>query len=724
MRRVLYVIHYSVFGGPHNQALRLAAPLRQRGWETIVLLPDEPGNAADRLRAGGVEVVTMPLHRLRAGKDPRLAIALVAGMAPEVRAVRRLIRQRSIDLVQIGGLVNPHAAIAARMERVPVVWQLLDTRAPWPVAYASMAFVLPLADVVMSTGLSVAVSHPGGKSLTNRLVPFFPPVDVDLFRPRTEDRASVRAEWSIPPDSLVVGCVSNLNPQKGIVDLIRAFIFARSRVPDARLVLVGAEYATHTSYSADIRAAMAAGGLKEGDGVVFAGERRDVERQLSGFDVFAFAPIPRGEGISTCVLEAMATGLPVVTTAIAGLPEAIQNGVNGRLVPPGDPQALGSAIADLLADRIAAERMGDAARRRAVERFAVDACVDSHLTAYDFALTKRGRAHRQQSPESNMLDGLVVCPLCRGPLALEVAAYTCAACDHAYPVVDGIPVLLPDLALSDHDEIDHILGAHDHAGEADAHKAAQASHFDRSVVEEFEVSRPHGAPSLYRFFIYEKLRRATASIGPALVGATALTVCGGSGMDAEFLARSGARVVSSDISLGAARRTRERARRYGLDITPIVADIEHLPFVDGAFDLVLVHDGLHHLEKPETGLSEMTRLARRWISITEPARAAATAVAVRAGFALEREEAGNLVARLTPAQVVEAVRVAGFRPLVAQRYMMYYRHEPGAIFRALSRRWVFPVVRAGWQVANAIVGAAGNKMVVVAERSNFEDCAE
>ncbi len=125
-----------------------------------------------------------------------------------------------------------------------------------------------------------------------------------------------------------------------------------------------------------------------------------------------------------------------------------------------------------------------------------------------------------------------------------------------------------------------------------------------------------------------------------------------------------ARVIASDISPGAARRTRERARRYGLDITPIVADVERLPFADGAFDVVLVHDGLHHLEQPQVGLAEMARVARRWVSVTEPARAVATSIAVRAGVALEREESGNRVARRTPAEVAGVLRTAGFRPTV------------------------------------------------------------
>ena len=123
----------------------------------------------------------------------------------------------------------------------------------------------------------------------------------------------------------------------------------------------------------------------------------------------------------------------------------------------------------------------------------------------------------------------------------------CGSCSRTYPVVDRIPILLLDVDLSGHDDLDHHSGGD---GRTDAHKTAQASHFDRAVAEEFETSRPHGTPRFYRFLLREKFRRASAPIGPGLAGAWALTVCGGSGMDAEFLARAGASVVSSDLSIG------------------------------------------------------------------------------------------------------------------------------------------------------------------------------
>lgn len=711
--RVLFVVHFPVFGGPHNQALRLAEPLRARGWDTVALLPDEPGNAAGRLRDAGLEVVTMPLHRLRARPDPRLHLELLAGLAPEVQAIRRVIRRNSIDLVQVGGLVNPHAAIAARLEHVPVVWQLLDTRAPLPLALISMAFVLALADVVMSTGRRVALSHPGGSLIAARTVPFFPPVDVDLFRPRLAEREKVRSGWGVPQGSPVVGCVANVNPQKGIVGLVRAFSLVRLRLPDARLVLVGAEYTTHASYSASVRAAMAGAGLIAGRDVLFVGERTDVEHQLAGMDVFAFAPLPRGEGVSTVVLEAMSSGLPVVATAVAGLREVIDSGVSGYLVPSDDARSMANVVVQLLETPAVAARVGEAARRRAIDCFGITSCVDDHVRAYEQALRSRGTAPREHPLRRLPVPVALVCPVCRGTLAVDRNTMTCRQCRRTYPVIDGIPVLLHDLSVSGHDELDH------HADPADqtaAHKTAQARHFDRAVAEHFEVMRPHGTPRFYRFLLLERFRRATGPIRPHLIGSSALTVCGGSGMDAEFLARAGASVVSTDISIGAARRTRERAQRYGLDITSIVADVEHLPFADSAFEFVYVHDGLHHLERPSIGLREMARVAGRWVSVTEPARASATSVAVRMGVALDREEAGNQVFRLTPAEVVQVLGTAGYRPLVAERYVMYYRHEPGSIFRALSGPRIFPLARLGWRIGNLVLGMAGNKMVVVAER--------
>jgi hypothetical protein len=278
-----------------------------------------------------------------------------------------------------------------------------------------------------------------------------------------------------------------------------------------------------------------------------------------------------------------------------------------------------------------------------------------------------------------------------------------------FAIRDGIPVLLKDEDASEHDDLEH-MRSHN--------KSQQARFFDREEAAEFEITRPHGTPELYRWLLEEKFRRGVMGLRPTFIEGrpTALVVCGGSGMDAEFLGSLGVRVITSDISIGAARRARERARRYGLTITPIVADVENLPFPEKAVDLVYVHDGLHHLGNPMVGLTEMTRVAARAISVNEPARAAVTIAAVRLGIALKREEAGNIVGRMKPNEMEAVLTSEGFRIVCAERYAMYYRHQPGGVFRLLSTKGLLPVAKLAIQVLNRAAGSLGNKLTVQAVR--------
>jgi len=295
--------------------------------------------------------------------------------------------------------------------------------------------------------------------------------------------------------------------------------------------------------------------------------------------------------------------------------------------------------------------------------------------------------------------GLLVCPNCFGSLDVADHGGECARCGTRCDLVHGIAV---------------VRGSDDYA--VSSPKAQQAAYFDQDTDPEWEIERPRGAPALHRWMIEEKFRRSVSGL-VGLSSTSGLAVCGGSGMDAELLARAGANVVSTDISLGAAKRAAERAHRHDVSITVIVADAERLPFANHSFDLVYVHDGLHHLEQPYAGLSEMLRVAGRAVSITEPADAALTRLAVRGGVAEEVEEAGNRVERLRLDDVVAAVERADFRILHAERYAMFYRHHPGWAMRAFSREPLLTAAKATMRTGNRVFGRLGNKLVVVAVRS-------
>ncbi len=309
--------------------------------------------------------------------------------------------------------------------------------------------------------------------------------------------------------------------------------------------------------------------------------------------------------------------------------------------------------------------------------------------------------------EVRELRALLHCPLCRSELAWTLDSAVCVGCATSFQTVDGIPVLVAADRQIDDDEM-----THDH-GE---HNRRQAAWFDDEQMAEFEITRPHGTPALYEWLLRGKAKRALGPMKGGLRGGTALVVCGGSGMDAEFINQRGARVITSDISLGAARRAAERARRFGIPFLSIVAAAEQLPLRDASVDLVYVHDGLHHLAEPTPALVEMARVSGRWIAVTEPARAAATGVATRLGMALDREPAGNRVVRFDRADLVRRLDRYGFDPLRARRYAMYYRHTPGRVTTLLSQPRVLPFAIAGCRLVDAVLGRVGNKLVVVSER--------
>jgi glycosyltransferase involved in cell wall biosynthesis len=354
------------------------------------LLPSEPGNAAGRLRDAGIDVVTMPLHRMRNTLDLQTQARYVLGFWPEVLAIRRLIRERGIDLVQVNGMMNTHGGFAAQLTGTPVVWMLLSTIPSMLQRRLTMPLVTRMADVLMTSAVEVAHAHPGAMQMGDRLVTFYPPCDTGTFRPRPDERAGVRSEWGVPEDALVMGTVANITPVKGIDLLIQALGEVRRSRPDARLVLVGGEPETHRDYSRRLREQMAGLGLREGVDVMFLGGRSDVDRQLQGFDLFVMGSIPNSEATPTAIMEAMATEIPVVATNSGGTAEAVTDGVTGYIVPTHDVNDLASSVLRIVTDPDLRRHMGRAARQVAVEKFDITISTQTHVRAFEMALRHAG----------------------------------------------------------------------------------------------------------------------------------------------------------------------------------------------------------------------------------------------------------------------------------------------------------------------------------------------
>jgi glycosyltransferase involved in cell wall biosynthesis len=193
------------------------------------------------------------------------------------------------------------------------------------------------------------------------------PNGIDPARLSADGAAAFRARLGIPADAPVVGVVGRLTPDKGHRDALAAFGAVRSALPGARMLVVG-------SGRLDGQLRREAGAAHPDGAVVFAGHVEDVGAAIAASSVLLVTSLR--EGMPHVVLEAMALGTPVVATAVAGVPEMIEDGRSGLLVPPGDPARAARAVLRTLADGALARRIAGEARRRVDAEFSLEAMID------------------------------------------------------------------------------------------------------------------------------------------------------------------------------------------------------------------------------------------------------------------------------------------------------------------------------------------------------------
>jgi glycosyltransferase involved in cell wall biosynthesis len=222
----------------------------------------------------------------------------------------------------------------------------------------------------------------GADPATIETVPYG--VDTVRFAPRPAERAALRSDIGVGSAPFVFSA-GRLVKKKGFAYLIDAVGLLSARAPDACLAIAG---------DGDLRDELSARARTSRARVIFLGARAqdDVGRLAAAADVVAVPSVHDDDGnvdgLPNFALEAMATATPLVATRVGGLPEAVVDGVTGRVVPERDAAALADAIADLLTDRGAAERLGRAARAEVGRRFGWDRMVERLEFAYDRAARK------------------------------------------------------------------------------------------------------------------------------------------------------------------------------------------------------------------------------------------------------------------------------------------------------------------------------------------------
>jgi glycosyltransferase involved in cell wall biosynthesis len=366
--KVLYGITKSNFGGAQRYVFDLATEARKAGHDVVVMCGGK-GTLVEKLRAENIRVITLP-HLKR-------DISLVDEFRSFHFIFRTLVEEKPdvfhTNSSKMGGLGNLAACLAGVKKIIFTShgWAFNEPRPFWQKFLIKCFAWL----TVLLSHKTIAVSNVTRNQIRNwpfikeKLEVIHNGIEKFHTLPRTEARRAL----GVSEDALVlVGTLSELHPVKGLDILLDAWKRFLEK-HDARLVIVGdgeakeslQDYAEHLGIAHTI---------------TFAGYKENARQYLSGLDLFCLPS--RSEALPYTVLEAGMACLPVLATSVGGVPEVIENGVTGALIPPNDSEALFSTLILLSEDKVLRHRLGAALKDRVEKEFSIEKMCSDTMNLY------------------------------------------------------------------------------------------------------------------------------------------------------------------------------------------------------------------------------------------------------------------------------------------------------------------------------------------------------
>jgi glycosyltransferase involved in cell wall biosynthesis len=365
--RILFVNHNADLYGASRSLLRLASRLHADGNNIAVAMPSD-GPLRVALESAGVRTLVEPhiaVVERSVLRSTRGRVKFLAELPISVWHLRRLMGRLRPDVVHANTSVLAAAGMAARLARVRIVLHVREFYDEFPALWPAYRRWLTLtSDRIVCVSQAVADRFGPAAKRVMVLHNGFPAGE---FAPVSAERVDAfRRRFGVDTGRLA-GVLGRIKlGRKGQETFVAAAGLLRDRLPDARFMIIGAPFAGNETHQLELERQARELGL--GHRVVFTGELADVRAAYAALDVVVL-PSGQPEPFGGVVIEAMAMGRPVVGTAIGGTPEQIDDGVTGRLVPPGDPAAMAAALDELLEDEPRRAAMGRRARTRFEERF-------------------------------------------------------------------------------------------------------------------------------------------------------------------------------------------------------------------------------------------------------------------------------------------------------------------------------------------------------------------
>lgn len=390
---------HPIIGGMETQARNMAQGFRQAGIRLFILtrrihrdLPTEekiddvqvvrvgPAGASSRLRWVLVlSCIPALIHRRR-----EYDVILVPGfraLGISAVVVSKLLRKKCVLKAESSGEMSGEF-FAGGLEKMRLKPNSLPVRA----LVKARNWLLAKADAFASLSADQTAEFTMCGVPASKIVNIPQSVRTDRFRPATlDEKKKLRAELGLPGDSLIVVYTGRIVSYKGLPLLVEIWPDIRQVFPEALLLAVGAGGSDVFNCEAEVRARAEQLGLQEA--VRFTGAVQNVEDYLRAADLYALPT--QNEAFPLALIEAMACGLPCISTPVGGIPDILRHGENGWVVPPGDTAALREAVLHLARDPALRARLGEAALNTARSQYAREIITGRYVELFR-RLTKPG----------------------------------------------------------------------------------------------------------------------------------------------------------------------------------------------------------------------------------------------------------------------------------------------------------------------------------------------
>lgn len=377
--RVLFFDHTAALSGGEIALANLIRHLDPGKVKVYVLLGEE-GPIAERLRSV-VDVHVMPLSPSVAtqkkdllGLSTLLRLRDILHVAGYVLRLMRFMSKHNIEVIHTNSLkADIIGGVAARLSGRRVVWhvrdRIEDDYLPSPVVqvFRFLARIIPHY-VIANSGATLRTLHlhrgmpatfiPSGIELNGRIAIVHDGTTTDVPKDTSAGDSTFR-----------VGLIGRISPWKGQHIFIQAAALVNKRFPEARFLIIGAALFGEDEYDREVRQLPGQLGIQ--DVVKFTGFSNQVSQAIAGLDLVVHAST-KGEPFGQVIIEGMAAAKPVVATNGGGVPEIVEDGRTGLLVPMEDAQAMADGICSILADPAKAREMGRLGRQRVAESFTLE----------------------------------------------------------------------------------------------------------------------------------------------------------------------------------------------------------------------------------------------------------------------------------------------------------------------------------------------------------------